>query len=78
MDKQTLENLELLEKLGYYYETKRNSFWSAANEAYIGVPLAHCNDLVRVLGVIINYEKQASQLFGEGKAKQSIRSAPGL
>ena len=78
MDKQTSQNLELLESLGYYYEKKMDRFWSERNDTYIGVPIAHCNDLVRVLGVIINYEKQVSQSWGEEKAKQTIRTALGL
>lgn len=78
MDELTLKNLELLEKLGYSYEGKSNKFWSANHELYVNLPLMHCNDLVRVMNVIINFEKELAYNSGEATAQRKMRSALGL
>ena len=60
MDELTIKNLELLERLGYFYEKKSDRFWATNHELYMDLPLAHCNDLVRVINAIINFEKEVS------------------
>ena len=78
MDELTLKNLELLEKLGYFYEEKSNKFWATNHELYVNLPLMHCNDLVRVMNVIINFEKELAYNSGEDSAQRKMRSAIGL
>jgi len=78
MDKLTLKNLELLEKLGYFYEEKSNKFWATNHELYVNLSLMHCNDLVRVMNVIINFEKELAYNSGEDSAQRKMRSALGF
>lgn len=78
MDLQTIENVELLEKLGYFYEEASDSFWSSESESYMTLPIMHCNDNVRVMNAVIKFEKELSYGSGFFDAQSNVRKALGL
>ena len=78
MDKLTLENLELLERLGYFYEKNTRKFWAVNHELYMDLALMHCNDLVRVITVIINFEKELAFNNGKSSIQEKIKEALGI
>ena len=78
MDLQTKENVELLEKLGYFYEESSNSFWSSEHELYVNLPIMHCNDNVRVMNAVIKFEKDLSYNSGFFDAQSKMRKSIGL
>lgn len=78
MDKETIKNLEILEKCGYFYEEKSKRFWDINHELYFNFSLDHCNDIVRVIKAIVNHENKLAYNSGECSSQSKIRRALGL
>lgn len=78
MDKETIKNLEILEKCGYFYEEESKRFWDSNHELYFNLALAHCNDIVRVINAVVNHEKELAYNDGECSAQRKMRRALGL
>lgn len=78
MDELTLKNLEFLEKIGYFYEAESDKFWSTNHEHYVDLRVMHCNDLVRVMNVIIKFEQELAFDYGKDSAQIDMRRAIGI
>ena len=78
MDKETIKNLEILEKCGYFYQETSRRFWDSNHEVYFNFALAHCNDIVRVINAVVKHGKELAYNDGEHSAKCKIRRALGI
>lgn len=78
MDESTKNNLDLLKMLGYVYDKSKQMFWSENHEVYFHLSLSTCNDLLKSMRVIINFEQEMASNRGEEIAKRKIRTSLGL